>query len=235
MEDSRVMLVFNNLDQAMDFMKNHGQSGEKFLKDVSIWDGQEVPFDRVAGLKVVGLPIMLRDSTNYDKIGEIFGEKICSSNFSWKDTDNSTGDCFVLTKVVGWIQEEIIVKWKGKSYPVWVSEERKTWVPSFCEDSYMSDKSDGELVCDSDDEEMEEGEFCPVSPAVQGRGREPELGVGPEATFGPLEGTVGPELGTESTPMHYRSAHACMESIVSLNVGGDHLHVINKEKMTVER
>lgn len=225
----KVMLVFNNPDQAMDFMKNHGQSGEKFLNDVSIWDGQEVPFDRVAGLKVVGLPIMLRDSTNYDKIGEIFGEKICSSNFSWKDMDNSTGDCFVLTKVVGRIQEEIIVKWKGKSYPVWVSEEMKTWAPSFCEDSSMSDKSDGESVCDSDDEEMEEGEFCPVSPAVQGRGREPELGVGPEVTFGPLEGTVRPDLGTESTPMH-RSAHACMESNVSLNVGGDHLHVINKEK-----
>ncbi|KAI3825550.1 hypothetical protein L1987_07040 [Smallanthus sonchifolius] len=68
----KVMLVFKDDKQEMEFMQAKDGLWSKFLISTTLWSGQYIPFDRIAGLKVVGVPFQLRDNNTFDKVGELF-------------------------------------------------------------------------------------------------------------------------------------------------------------------
>ncbi|KAI3732180.1 hypothetical protein L1987_63379 [Smallanthus sonchifolius] len=59
----KVMLVFKDRNIAMNFMNREYELWGKALVSVNLWEGQYIPFDRLACLKVVGVPLLLRDDT----------------------------------------------------------------------------------------------------------------------------------------------------------------------------
>ncbi|KAM0001698.1 putative RNA-directed DNA polymerase [Helianthus debilis subsp. tardiflorus] len=92
-------------------------------------EGQEVPKERLAWLKIVGAPLQLRDTGFFDEVGELYGRAVWGSQFSWSVVDNSDGHCCVLTKVGQRIEEEVEVQWRGSRFLVWVLEDPKPLMP----------------------------------------------------------------------------------------------------------
>ncbi|KAJ0713850.1 hypothetical protein HanPI659440_Chr13g0483031 [Helianthus annuus] len=147
-----VLITFHDSIEMADFMVSRKDVWEQALISVSPWTGQSLPFERIVVLKVVGMPVFVRDNVVFDKVGTLFGEVVWPSVFSWTGIDNSVGFTHVLTKIAARIDEEVTVYWKGNGYTVWVVEESSTWVPEF-EAVNVEDK----------DDEMEEGEIRDVS------------------------------------------------------------------------
>ncbi|KAL8192631.1 hypothetical protein R6Q57_027816 [Mikania cordata] len=95
----RVIVTFCNHEQARLFLDEKNKILKDQFSSPVIWYGQPIPFDRIVGLKVLGVPIQCRDNLVYDKIGNLFGRVIWSSEFSWEVEDNSSGFCYVLTSL----------------------------------------------------------------------------------------------------------------------------------------
>ncbi|KAI3687623.1 hypothetical protein L1987_81323 [Smallanthus sonchifolius] len=127
-EGLKVMLVFKDDNQALEFVQVKDRVWTKFLLSANLWSGQ---FRRISSLKVVGVPFQLRDKNTFDKVGELFGKIIFPSEFTWSDVDISSGVCYVLTTSGARIEEEVNLIWKNESHSIWVVEELNSWVPSF--------------------------------------------------------------------------------------------------------
>ncbi|KAF5764850.1 putative RNA recognition motif domain, nucleotide-binding alpha-beta plait domain superfamily [Helianthus annuus] len=105
----KVMIVFKDKKSAVEFVSMKKEIWEEALTSAVLWEGQQVDFERVACLKMVGMPLQLRDSKFFDRVGELFGNLVSSSEFSWHQVDNATGFSWVLTTVAKRIDEEVEV------------------------------------------------------------------------------------------------------------------------------
>ncbi|KAI3826455.1 hypothetical protein L1987_00503 [Smallanthus sonchifolius] len=85
---------------------------------------------RIAKLRMVGVPLVLRDDENFRRIGELFGKTVGN----------------------GEIDEVINLAWKNRMYSVWVSELGDPWVPEFGVDQSV-------METDGLEDELEDGEF----------------------------------------------------------------------------
>ncbi|MFS7998463.1 hypothetical protein Hanom_Chr12g01154121 [Helianthus anomalus] len=94
------------------------------------------------------MPVSIRDSVGFDKVGSLFGKVVWPSDFSWSGVDNSFGLAHVLTQMSARIDEEVTMFWRGTEYNVWVVEEQSTWITEF-DDVNVNDNVD----------DMEEGEI----------------------------------------------------------------------------
>ncbi|KAI3819409.1 hypothetical protein L1987_13243 [Smallanthus sonchifolius] len=152
----KVLMTFKDQKEATQFLNSDGW--RTYFESMVIWNGEDMPFDRIIGLTVTGVSLKLRDSSVFSKVGELFGKNVWPAEFSWEGVDNSYGVCYVLSSSGKRIEEEIILSCNGVSYLVWVSEELTSWAPSFSDamsppvgkvpdqvSSEESDKEDGEI------------------------------------------------------------------------------------------
>ncbi|KAI3763198.1 hypothetical protein L1987_53650 [Smallanthus sonchifolius] len=63
------------------------------LSSVEVWDGQEMPYERVVKLRIE--PTILRDENYYKEIAGTYGKVIEPDDFSWEVFDVSAGTCMV--------------------------------------------------------------------------------------------------------------------------------------------
>ncbi|KAI3676254.1 hypothetical protein L1987_85857 [Smallanthus sonchifolius] len=92
LEKSLVNLQFTDEDTQLEEWK-------KYFHYLSLWEGQDIPYQTIAVLKIKCVPFLLRDKNTFDKIGEAYGKTVLPSEFSWDDDDNSFACCYVLTDV----------------------------------------------------------------------------------------------------------------------------------------
>ncbi|KAJ0535737.1 putative RNA-directed DNA polymerase [Helianthus annuus] len=119
----KVMVVLRDKRSALEFINRKDELWGGVLSSAMLWEGQAMVVERVAWLKVIGMPLQLRDSKNYDKVGELFGRVIWGSDFSWVEADNSCGRCGVMMSSMKRIEQEVQIHWEGNKYSVWVIEE----------------------------------------------------------------------------------------------------------------
>ncbi|KAK9076517.1 hypothetical protein SSX86_004851 [Deinandra increscens subsp. villosa] len=112
-----VLLVFNRKARADDFLINMECWWRKYFLSLVLWTGQAFPRIRIVGLKILGVPLHLRDDITYNAIA---GTVHVLSN-SWKTID-----------------EFVVITWKGSSYTVMVKEDKEVWYPSFTEEEKIS-------------------------------------------------------------------------------------------------
>ncbi|KAJ0480124.1 putative RNA recognition motif domain, nucleotide-binding alpha-beta plait domain superfamily [Helianthus annuus] len=95
------------------------------------WNGQSLPFERIAWLRMVGVPIHLTADEVYDSIARHFGKIVHASQRSVEDLDLSVNCVGVLRGDGVRIEEVVSLVWKDKRYKVWVEEVaeecRKVW------------------------------------------------------------------------------------------------------------
>ncbi|KAI3522755.1 hypothetical protein L1887_00805 [Cichorium endivia] len=111
-------------------------------------------FDRVAWLKILGLPIKLWDRRNFDRIAGKFGSILVPFDASTDARDLSHGRICVLTDARRRIDEEVLIEFDGHLLNVYVVEYKDGWFPlkspehvaddeQFEHDDYSEEDSDG--------------------------------------------------------------------------------------------
>ncbi|KAJ0789633.1 hypothetical protein HanPI659440_Chr05g0205811 [Helianthus annuus] len=104
-----------------------------WFSSLDYWMGQSLPFERIAWLKLIGVPIHLATDEVYDAIVGRFGKVIHASQRSADDRDLSFNCIGVLVGDGTRIAESSTLKWKDKVFKVWVEEELAEWIPECIE------------------------------------------------------------------------------------------------------
>ncbi|KAJ0672785.1 putative RNA recognition motif domain, nucleotide-binding alpha-beta plait domain superfamily [Helianthus annuus] len=163
------LLTFNDKVSATECSDSHSAFFQNTFSKFYVWNGDDIPFSRIATINISGVSFVIRDNSLFDKIGGLFGTVIQPSSFSWQNEDNSMGSIMVLTNQVSRIEEAVVIKWNEKSLIAWASDFIGISMHNLDDDSMMGD-SESELESNSEsdpdedmvgDEGLEEGEIRP--------------------------------------------------------------------------
>ncbi|KAJ0809280.1 putative RNA recognition motif domain, nucleotide-binding alpha-beta plait domain superfamily [Helianthus annuus] len=164
-------------------LDQHVSSFSKVFAKFNLWNGEDVPYNRIVNLRIAGVPVLIRDNVLYDNIDGLFGEVIQPSAFSWQEEDNSADLVKVLMTQLSRIDEAVVIKWMDRSIVTWVSEVPEKWVPKLYEDS-ASEPSDSESDSETESdenmvevEEFEEGEIRNDGSQIQAPERKDDIPV----------------------------------------------------------
>ncbi|KAF5761616.1 hypothetical protein HanXRQr2_Chr16g0767161 [Helianthus annuus] len=122
-----VLFSFNSSEEVEKFLVMSKENGETF-QTTEKWTGQTLPFERIAWLRIQGIPLHLLDNAVINQIGERFGKVVQGDIHDDGDTDLSIDYIGILVAEGKRIQEEVVLQWKGRRYRVWVTEEVGDWV-----------------------------------------------------------------------------------------------------------
>ncbi|KAF5786990.1 hypothetical protein HanRHA438_Chr10g0460341 [Helianthus annuus] len=208
-----VLLNFRNTEEASVFLCKHDEWKDWFGQ-LDMWQGQSLPYDRIAWLKVLGVPLNLVEEEVFRRIGQEFGNVIHVVGLNPEIEDLSVNRVGVLIGDGNRNNNEVTLVWKRKSFNVWVSEEVDDWVPECLQPVDISgEEEEGNLAGDSSSEveSSEEEEQCPHSfndAMHEERGSGPGDEVGDEKSSGKLD----------SNPLE----HSLMDPATEDIGGGDH-------------
>ncbi|KAF5769642.1 hypothetical protein HanRHA438_Chr14g0661361 [Helianthus annuus] len=152
-----LLITFSNVEWAIKFKVDALALKDKFSM-VTTWEGQVLGFERLAWLKIQGIPLHVLSNEVIDSVGGLFGRIVHKATRSENDVDLSYEYVGVLVGDGKRISEEIMLNWKDRKFRVWVSEDSDDWEPEFWEPTEMGNSK---VMEDSDDV----GEHVTGSPA----------------------------------------------------------------------
>ncbi|KAJ0663060.1 hypothetical protein HanLR1_Chr13g0476951 [Helianthus annuus] len=138
-----MLLKFVDESVCTDFLLNHSV-WDPWFSSLDNWNGQSLPFEMLAWVRVQGLLIHLADNKVFDSIAGQFGKIVHGSQITADDNNLSASWIGVLVGVGDRIQEHRTVCWKKKQFHVWIEEELSEWIPD----------SVGEMVSRGKEEEV---------------------------------------------------------------------------------
>ncbi|KAJ0934171.1 putative RNA recognition motif domain, nucleotide-binding alpha-beta plait domain superfamily [Helianthus annuus] len=128
----KMLLCFDSPEEAEDFRCNKVNDWEKWFSRLYLWEGTPPPlFERIAWVKVLGVPISLWDRHVINKIGERCGRLIVKSEADPSDGNMAEDRLAILVNSGKRIALEFSITWKGQAIPVWVEEISGKWNPDF--------------------------------------------------------------------------------------------------------
>ncbi|KAJ0673307.1 putative RNA recognition motif domain, nucleotide-binding alpha-beta plait domain superfamily [Helianthus annuus] len=111
----------------------------RFLENKKLWDpwfskldvrrGQSLHLERVAWLKLSGIPLHLLDSEFLIQIGTLFGKVLHVPKGLEDEPDLSVCRVGILAGEANRINEVVKVKWRNRLFRIWVEEELDVWTP----------------------------------------------------------------------------------------------------------
>ncbi|KAJ0788142.1 hypothetical protein HanPI659440_Chr05g0188201 [Helianthus annuus] len=128
-----LLISFHDVDSANKFLDSKVVWGPWFSR-LDPWNGQSFPLERVAWLRISGIPLHLFEPDVMVQLGELFGKVLHAPKFIEEDPDVSVCSIGVLVGEAGRILDSVALRWNMKSYRIWVEEEHEVWVPD-CLDS----------------------------------------------------------------------------------------------------
>ncbi|KAF5795822.1 putative RNA-directed DNA polymerase [Helianthus annuus] len=137
-----VMVSFPDEPEMKRFLDSRNVWGPWFDK-LEPWAGQSLPSERVAWLKLFGIPLNLLDADVFMQVGELFGKVLFVPKDTDADLDLSVVKIGVLVGEAKRCNESVSLKWKNKVFRIWVEEELEDWVPD-CVDVESIDRSESE-------------------------------------------------------------------------------------------
>ncbi|KAJ0808895.1 hypothetical protein HanPI659440_Chr01g0008521 [Helianthus annuus] len=179
-----VLVTLGNPRIVNEVMANKSDCLASVFSQFKVWKGEDIPLDRIVTLRITGVPVHLRDNVLFDQIGGLFGRVVQESAFSWLGSNNDENTVLVLAPPGKRIEESVVLRWEGRSYIIWVSEDFTVWKPEIEGESSMDNEGYDSDECSSDgsyeneeqsngpmSEDEEEGEFrhheC-TNPASEG-------------------------------------------------------------------
>ncbi|KAJ0786270.1 putative RNA recognition motif domain, nucleotide-binding alpha-beta plait domain superfamily [Helianthus annuus] len=131
-----LLITFSDHESAVKFKKVASTCKDKFAF-AEIWEGQVLGFERIAWLKIQGIPLHVLSNEVVDLVGGLFGKVVHKATRTDIDVDLSYEYVGVLAGDGKRITEEITLNWKDRKFRVWVTEDNKDWFPEFIEPSDM--------------------------------------------------------------------------------------------------
>lgn len=175
-----VFLTFQSSQQVREFLSSKADLWKQWFSSLEIWNGQDVKFERIAWLKIMGVPLQFWDKMVMNSIGEKFGTVVQESQATVHDGNLSFENVGILVQQGNIIEGEIQVSCLNQTFPVFVQEVDHMWVPDFCSSKdYVSNlydqvKKPNPKINESKskecpdttmmDQEVEEGEITLESP-----------------------------------------------------------------------
>ncbi|KAF5783298.1 putative RNA recognition motif domain, nucleotide-binding alpha-beta plait domain superfamily [Helianthus annuus] len=149
-----VMLVFDNELEAALFLSDEAKWKESFSK-VAVWKGQVLVNERIAWLKIFGVPTCIADNAVFNQIGAKFGPIMQPAQLTDEDGDLSYVCIGVLVGEVNRINQMVSIRWHDKMFRARVEEEQNDWIPDCLIDEEDVSEESGSMevrsVADDDD------------------------------------------------------------------------------------
>ncbi|KAJ0545998.1 putative RNA recognition motif domain, nucleotide-binding alpha-beta plait domain superfamily [Helianthus annuus] len=137
-----LLISFHDKDSATRFLESKKLWGPWFSR-LDGWNGQSLPLERVSWLKLSGIPLHLLSSEVLGLIGELFGKVLHVPKGLEEDLDLSVCRIGVLVGEVNRISEGISLRWKNRSYRIWVEEDPNDWIPDCLRSASSSSSGEG--------------------------------------------------------------------------------------------
>lgn len=164
-----VLITFEDSDTATKVMDAAKEIIGRF-SSITWWEGQSLGYERLAWLKVQGIPLHLLTNDVIDAVGGAVGKVVHRAKRSVDDGDLSYEYVGVLVGEGRRVSEEVVVRWRDRRYRVWVSEERGDSVPEIFDTVSGLEKGNNE-----EGEDMaEENEVGMQEINMQNHDRQPE-------------------------------------------------------------
>ncbi|KAJ0713943.1 hypothetical protein HanPI659440_Chr13g0484121 [Helianthus annuus] len=125
-----IIISFSNDFSVKKFLDSREVWGPWFSK-LDAWEGHSLPLERVAWLRLFGVPLHLLDPAVLKMIGNLFGKVLHVQNSLVNEKDLSVNRVGVLAGEAQRIKENLKVKWKNRNYRIWVEEEQDEWIPEY--------------------------------------------------------------------------------------------------------
>ncbi|KAJ0948554.1 hypothetical protein HanRHA438_Chr01g0028571 [Helianthus annuus] len=146
-----MLLCFESLEELFSFKDSNPYVNDWFSW-MEIWNGQALPFERIAWLKITGVPLHLLDNEVFDSVGRLFGKVVHTSSLSMDSNDLTYDLVGVLVGDGCRISDSVMLKWKDRKFMVWVNEETGDWVPDcLMADEGWEERSEPEVDLDRGD------------------------------------------------------------------------------------
>ncbi|KAF5812761.1 hypothetical protein HanXRQr2_Chr03g0090211 [Helianthus annuus] len=146
-----VLLNFKDNKASGDFACNHeAESLKDWFEQLDVWQRQSLPYDRIAWLKVTGVPINLATKEVFRQIGQSFGKVVHVVGLGADDEDLSVNRIGVLVGDGSRILDEVSLMWKDKCFKAWVLEDTDDWIPDCIRAEEEEDNDLDESVSDDD-------------------------------------------------------------------------------------
>ncbi|KAK9070299.1 hypothetical protein SSX86_010699 [Deinandra increscens subsp. villosa] len=126
-----VLLVFDNPSMSEEFHRTAKEQWSDFFTDLEIWKGQKLEIKRVAGLRIVGVPLSLQEDITYNVVAASMGQILWPSFTSWLIGDGNVGEVHVLTTEVKPLDGPVMIEWDGHEFEIFVKETNELWKPTF--------------------------------------------------------------------------------------------------------
>ncbi|KAM0049625.1 putative RNA recognition motif domain, nucleotide-binding alpha-beta plait domain superfamily [Helianthus debilis subsp. tardiflorus] len=123
-----ILISFKEVAAAKKFLDNKVVWGPWFSK-LESWCGQSLSLERVAWLKILGVPLHILEPDILARIGEMFGKVLHVPRLMDFDQDLSACRVGILVGENSRIREVVALKWKDRCYRVWVEEETEEFIP----------------------------------------------------------------------------------------------------------
>lgn len=200
-------IKFGSSKEASEFLEDRSRWHEWF-KWLTMDMNTDVQYERLAWLKITGVPLRYWNTNNFSKIASKFGKVIIPFESLYDRKDLTMGKVGVITSSKNWINEVVRINVDGTVDGVGVVENTEDWSPfKSCQFEKMEDGSESE-GCDNDNEDdgvsetwipeedndLEEGEFRREDEPetwMNKTNRHDEFGNPPANVENPKDATVG--------------------------------------------
>ncbi|KAK1406552.1 hypothetical protein QVD17_41974 [Tagetes erecta] len=143
-----MMMTFKNMEEARSFLLTKDVWIDGFA-NVSPWIGQLLPVERVAWIRIHGVPIQLWDQSVFNMIGGKLG-RVVQASLVTKDDDILSSDLIgIMVSHTKRINTELTVQWKNVVLQVWIEEETGDWIPDCLRSSGSNSDSTTDYQSDS--------------------------------------------------------------------------------------
>ncbi|KAL4583655.1 hypothetical protein LXL04_008236 [Taraxacum kok-saghyz] len=176
----QVIIKFNSVQAARVFKANKS-IWMKWFVWVEPTGTRLARFERIAWIKITGLPLQAWDETNMEAVAGSFGKVLVNISPFWNNKDVSHRKLCTLTASRKKLNEEISVSLDGVEHRIEVFEVDDDWIPFKNFESVSASDSDEEMDDEekipeswhTEEDDAEEGEFKPESENVAGNNRSP--------------------------------------------------------------
>ncbi|KAF5773317.1 hypothetical protein HanRHA438_Chr13g0597921 [Helianthus annuus] len=123
-----LLISFRDKDSANRFLDSR-EVWDPWFSKLEVWKGQSLPFERVAWLKIHGIPLHLLETDVLRQVGDLFGKVLHCPGTLDDDSDLSLVRVGVLVGEAQSFRCSVTLQWKDKYFRLWVEEEQEAWVP----------------------------------------------------------------------------------------------------------
>ncbi|KAJ0808769.1 putative RNA recognition motif domain, nucleotide-binding alpha-beta plait domain superfamily [Helianthus annuus] len=118
----KVLLCFDSPVEAEEFRVNSVDLWECWFSRLYVWEGIPPIFERVAWIKIVGVPVSLWDRNVFNKIGERCGRLLVKSEVEAENGNLAEDRLAILVHSGKRVSAEFNILWKEHNIQVWVEE-----------------------------------------------------------------------------------------------------------------